>query len=241
MRRKLTRNGSILALLLMGVLAAVGVGYGAIPSPDGVIHSCYNANSNPSGQLRVIDADAGAKCAKNEKALDFNQKGPKGDKGDTGPQGPPGPQGPQGLPGPKGETGATGPQGPAGPAGSTDAYYVHGGPGQQFSIEPGETKEVEALTLPPGAYTLVADLSVAGRANKTMFCDLTVEGDRVTSSWTTFSGETGSSESLSLVGAASLGAPGMARVSCSSSGEEGRMFFDEWTLVATKVTTIHQS
>ena len=246
MRAKFTRRGSIAVIALLGTLAAVGAGYGAIPSPDGVIHSCYNANSNPSGQLRVIDADAGAKCAKNEKALDFNQKGPKGD---TGPQGPPGPQGPQGLPGPKGETGATGPsgpqgatgpEGPAGPAGSTDAYYVHGGPGQQFSIEPGETKEVEAVTLPPGAYTLVADLSVAGGANKTMFCDLTVDGDRVTSSWTTFS-DGGSFESLSLVGAASLGAPGTARVSCSSNGEAGRMFFDEWTLVATKVTTIHQS
>lgn len=58
----------------LGVLAAVGVGYAAIPSGDGVIHSCYNASSHPSGQLRVIDQEAGAKCSKNEKALAFNQK-----------------------------------------------------------------------------------------------------------------------------------------------------------------------
>src|SRR5829696_3189903 len=63
-RAKFTRRASIVAIALLGTLAAVGVGWGAIPSPDGVIHSCYNANSNPSGQLRVIDADAGAKCAR---------------------------------------------------------------------------------------------------------------------------------------------------------------------------------
>src|SRR6266545_410944 len=80
MRHKLTRRGSIAALALLGVLAAVGVAYAAIPSADGVIHSCYNASSNPSGQLRVIDAEAGGKCAKNEKALDFNQRGPQGPK-----------------------------------------------------------------------------------------------------------------------------------------------------------------
>src|SRR5215208_3712477 len=102
MKGKLTRRINIAVIATLGVLAAVGAGYAAIPSAGGVIHSCYNASSNPSGQLRVIDAEAGAKCAKNEKALDFNQRGPQGLRGDTGPQGPqgdPGPQGPQGLQG----------------------------------------------------------------------------------------------------------------------------------------------
>ena len=103
MRHKLTRRASIAVIAMLGVLAAVGVGYAGIPSSDGVVHSCYNnTSSNPSGQLRVIDAEAGAKCAKNEKALDFNQKGPKGD---TGPQGP------------KGETGAQESAGRARPEG----------------------------------------------------------------------------------------------------------------------------
>ncbi len=128
MRHKLTRRGGIAALALLAVLAAVGVGYAAIPSADGVIHSCYNASSNPSGQLRIIDAEAGGKCAKNEKALDFNQRGPQGPKGDTGPQGlqgvqgetgPQGPTGPQGLQGVQGGTGATG---PAGPGASIQAF-----------------------------------------------------------------------------------------------------------------------
>ena len=110
MRHKLTRRGGIAAVALLAVLAAVGVGYAAIPSADGVIHSCYNASSNPSGQLRIIDAEAGGKCAKNEKALDFNQRGPQGPKGDTGPQG---------LQGVQGGTGATG---PAGPGASIQAF-----------------------------------------------------------------------------------------------------------------------
>jgi hypothetical protein len=91
-----------------------GSGYAAIPSADGVIHSCYNASSNPSGQLRVIDQEAGAKCSKNEKALSFNQKGPKGD---PGPQGPHGPKGDTGATGAKGDPGSQGEPGPAGPQG----------------------------------------------------------------------------------------------------------------------------
>jgi len=124
MRHKLTRRANIAVIAMLGVLAAVGVGYAGIPSSDGVVHSCYNnTSSNPSGQLRVIDAEAGAKCAKNEKALDFNQKGPKGDtgpqgpKGETGAQGPQGDDGPQGEQGPKGDDGPQGIQGAPGPAG----------------------------------------------------------------------------------------------------------------------------
>jgi hypothetical protein len=56
MRHKITRKAEIAILTLLGALAAVGVGYAAIPSANGVIHGCYNAGSNPSGSLRVIDA-----------------------------------------------------------------------------------------------------------------------------------------------------------------------------------------
>lgn len=122
MKDKLTRRGSIAVIATLGVLAVVGVGYAAIPSADGVIHSCYNASANPSGQLRVIDAEAGAKCAKNEKALAFNQKGPKGDPGAQGPKGDAGPQGTQGEPGPKGDQGEPGPAGPPGAGGGARGY-----------------------------------------------------------------------------------------------------------------------
>src|SRR5215213_9335262 len=93
--KKLLRRpspGTALGMIAL-VVAASGAAYAAIPSADGVIHSCYNASSNPSGSLRVIDAEAGAKCNKNEKSLAFNQTGPQGPKGDTGPQGPQGPTG----------------------------------------------------------------------------------------------------------------------------------------------------
>lgn len=178
MRAKLTRRGTLAVIALSGTLAAVGVGYAAIPSGDGVIHSCYNASANPSGQLRVIDAEAGAKCSKNEKALDFNQRGPKGDKGDkgdTGPQGPqggPGPQGPQGLPGPKGDKGdpclptdpaCVGPKGDkgdpgaAGPAGPSDAYIGRNDNGASIS---GSGATLVTLNLPAGVYAVWAKADV---------------------------------------------------------------------------------
>ncbi len=53
----------------------------------GVIHSC---RKNNTGDLRVIDIDAGQTCAGNETALNWNQTGPQGP---AGPQGPPGPAG----------------------------------------------------------------------------------------------------------------------------------------------------
>jgi outer membrane protease len=72
MTKKLTRRSGIQTLALVGVLAAIGVGYAATPGADVVIHGCYSASSNPSGQLRVMNVEAGAKCPKTEKALDFN-------------------------------------------------------------------------------------------------------------------------------------------------------------------------
>jgi hypothetical protein len=84
MRSTFTRNRGVSALTLLGILAACGIAYAAIPSADGVIHSCYNAGSNPAGQLRVIDAEAGGKCSKNEKPLNWNATRPKGDTGAPG-------------------------------------------------------------------------------------------------------------------------------------------------------------
>jgi hypothetical protein len=130
MQARLSRRSSIIAVTVAGVLMAVGVAYATIPGGDGVIHACYNATANPSGGLRVIDAGAGIKCAKNEKALDFNQQGPKGDqgvKGDPCLSSEPacvGPRGPAGIDGADGTNGAPG---AAGPAGVSDAYIARGG------------------------------------------------------------------------------------------------------------------
>lgn len=115
---KLSQKTLFTTLALAGVvLAAVGVGYAAIPGANGVIRSCYQKNV---GNLRVIDADAGQSCRPSEIPLSFNQTGPQGPMGDTGPQGQrgdtgaTGATGPQGIQGLKGDTGATGPGGPAG-------------------------------------------------------------------------------------------------------------------------------
>ncbi|MDX6588604.1 MAG: hypothetical protein QOI31_3077 [Solirubrobacterales bacterium] len=129
----------------------------------------------------------------------------------------------------------------------TDAYYVQGGPGQQFGIVAGETREVESVSLPAGNYTLAAGLGVSGGAGNTggpgdtLGCYLTVaSGVRITSASISFNSGP-ASDNLSLIGAASLAAPGTARVVCQSgSDSEGSIFFGDWTLVATKVTTLHR-
>ncbi len=106
------------AVVLAGV---AGIAVAAIPGTGGVISSCVK--DNRSGELRVIDAEAGDTCAKNETALNFNQTGPsgpagpKGDTGETGPQGSAGPEGDPGTAGPRGDKGDQGDPGPAGPAG----------------------------------------------------------------------------------------------------------------------------
>lgn len=38
---EVSSKGQVAELAVLGFLAAAGVGYAAIPSADGVIHSCY--------------------------------------------------------------------------------------------------------------------------------------------------------------------------------------------------------
>jgi hypothetical protein len=72
------------------VATVAGTAFAAIPSASGVISACYKPFS---GALRLIDAEAGAKCFDKEQPLAWNVQGPKGDKGEPGPAGPPGPAG----------------------------------------------------------------------------------------------------------------------------------------------------
>src|SRR5215472_11248383 len=109
----------IAALLGAPVVIAVvagGAGLALASIPDsntGVITGCYQM---VGGQLRVIDAQAGAKCGPAEKKLTWNHTGPQG------PAGPAGPAGAQGAQGPAGPAGPAGPQGPAGPAGASHVF-----------------------------------------------------------------------------------------------------------------------
>ena len=80
----------------MAQAALGGVAAASIPSPGGVITSCYNTST---GAVRIVDAATTRACATGEKFLNWNQKGQKGATGATGPQG---------------ATGATGAKGPKG-------------------------------------------------------------------------------------------------------------------------------
>jgi hypothetical protein len=77
-----------------GIVVMGGVAYGAIPSANGVITSCYNKST---GAVRFVDETVA--CATNETRLAFNQQGQTGLTGPAGPTGPTGPQGPKGDPG----------------------------------------------------------------------------------------------------------------------------------------------
>jgi collagen triple helix repeat protein len=144
----------------VAVLAAVVIGHAAIPGAGGVISACYNVSSNPSGSLRVIDAQAGAKCAKNEKLLTFNQTGPQGLKGDPGTPGTNGTDGVDGTNGTDGKNGVDGMDGapgPAGPAGISTATFA-GGDAVFINITP---TEVASKTLAEGSWVVVATAEIA--------------------------------------------------------------------------------
>jgi hypothetical protein len=81
--------------LCVGFVVTGAVAWAAIPSSTtGVITGCY---STGTGSLRVIDAQAGARCKSGERQLEWNQTGPQGLPGIPGAQGVPGPAGPAGA------------------------------------------------------------------------------------------------------------------------------------------------
>jgi hypothetical protein len=173
--RKVTLRGSIPVLAAFGVMAAVGVGYAAIPGSDGMISGCYG----PGGVLRVIDADAGATCAKRETALRFSQTGPKGDAclpttpACVGPRGADGIDGVAGKDGKDGKDGQScsalnpdgslvqpacrGPQGPAGNLGIQSVGSV--------SDQNSDGQKVQTVYCPSGKMAISGGAQVLGPTN----------------------------------------------------------------------------
>jgi hypothetical protein len=92
-------NRFLPAVLGAAAVAAAGsIAWATVPDAEGVFHACVKK----SGQLVLIDPDAGEACKKNETAASWNHAGPSGPAGAQGPggqQGPPGPPGPKGDPG----------------------------------------------------------------------------------------------------------------------------------------------
>jgi hypothetical protein len=69
----------VLIAAASGVLVTTAVGIGvasaSIPGPNGDITGCY---SDHGGRLRVIDAQSGTRCRRDEKQLTWSQTGPPG-------------------------------------------------------------------------------------------------------------------------------------------------------------------
>jgi hypothetical protein len=206
MGHKFTRKANVAVIAAIGVLAAVGVGYAAIPSADGVIHGCYNAGANPSGTLRIIDAEAGGKCGKNEKALDFNQKGPKGDTGARGPEGPAGKDGTNGI---DGKDGTDGKDGAPGPAGGSDVYSA--AKDSQALAETIGLQTVLSVDLPAGSYAITAKGQKPGPY--AMACGVYLNGSEL--DYGVMDGD--DHEIFTLIGVGSLAAPGTATLACTAN------------------------
>jgi hypothetical protein len=71
-------------VLFSAVAVAAGVAYAAIPSANGMISAC----KGPSGQIQLIDKEAGESCVGQQQLVEWNQQGPQGPAGPAGPAGP---------------------------------------------------------------------------------------------------------------------------------------------------------
>ena len=74
MGRILRAPAALLLGIALGIAAAAGIAYAAVPNAAGVINACYDRQ----GDLRVIDAEAGESCDRRESPLSWNQRGPSG-------------------------------------------------------------------------------------------------------------------------------------------------------------------
>lgn len=210
MDAKLTRKSSITTLALAGTLAAVGVGYAAIPGNDGVIKGCYATTNglllgipHSKGDTRIVDSAEA--CRSYETPLSWSQQGPKGDPGPQGPQGEKGDTGATGPKGDTGATGATGPQGPkgdtgpAGAAGASDVYIARG---------------ASSLNVPAGSYAISAKASVftGDLDSQNASCALST-GDRISVRLGEF--QTADRQAVSLQDAATFNSPATITLACS--------------------------
>ncbi|HEY3718375.1 MAG TPA: hypothetical protein VGL39_27950 [Jatrophihabitantaceae bacterium] len=77
--KALARSRKALALIAVGILAAIGIALGvtaataSVPDSSGMIHACYTTSS---GALRIIDTDAGGACYSYETAISWPSSTP---------------------------------------------------------------------------------------------------------------------------------------------------------------------
>jgi hypothetical protein len=88
-RFRLSWGIRLAALTFLALAAAGGIAYASIPDSSGVIHSCYKTMS---GDLRVIDSEAGQNCLASENSLHWNETSALSAHRSAGPtDAPPGP------------------------------------------------------------------------------------------------------------------------------------------------------
>ena len=140
--------------------SALALGVAALALAGGGAYAL--ASSLSSGQITVCVHHKGGtlyrakKCARHDKKLSWNKRGP------SGPQGPRGPQGPQGIAGPQGTQGVQGPVGPS------NAYFNH--------AESGSVTDLFAtVSVPAGNYAISGEGLVEGTTGEGA-CDLLVNG-----------------------------------------------------------------
>ena len=79
MKLKFDNRTTVVALVAIGIVAAGGIGYAAIPGSDGQIKGCYartNGLGHSKGDLRIVDSGEG--CRAYEAAIKWSQTGPLG-------------------------------------------------------------------------------------------------------------------------------------------------------------------
>jgi hypothetical protein len=109
--RRLRKPSPVLVVSLIALVAAVGgLAIAAVPDSRGRIAACY---AKTSGKLRLLVK--GSKCARGERMVRWNQRGPAGAAGAPGQPGTPGQPG---APGQPGEPGTGAPGAPGSPAAS---------------------------------------------------------------------------------------------------------------------------
>lgn len=145
MRRHLSPS-LVISTLALGV-ALGGTSYAVVKLPRNSVGSTQLTRDAVTASKIRANAVTGAKVRNGSlRSADF--------AAGQVPAGPRGPQGPAGLQGPAGPQGAAGDRGPQGDRGPSEAYKVTGP--APVGLVPGAGVEVASMTVPAGAYTVMA-------------------------------------------------------------------------------------
>lgn len=229
----------VVGLVVVSLVLAGGGTYALASSRSATITACISHDGGTFYKART--------CARHDKKLTWNQRGPRGLRGATGSQGtqgpqglpgtagprgltgPPGqrgPQGPTGAPGPRGPqglTGATGPQGPAGPSNT----FATAAEGFTAFLSPSSLSTVMSKTVPAGNYVISAktDLENASAGVRVAMCELAVPSGPIaaTRSYAALGayGDAGYAETVALDGTVTVASTTPVSIQCEGAGSNG--------------------